>query len=60
MLDKRFTDTNDSGNVARNASKFSTEVLEAWKSANKIVEPLKATKKKATNSKSPKLFRKSL
>ena len=59
-LDKRFTNGNDSSNVARNASKFSTEVLEAWKSANKIVEPLKATKKKATNSKSPKLFRKSL
>jgi hypothetical protein len=59
-LDNRFTSGNDSSNVARNASKFSTEVLEAWKSANKIVEPLKATKKKATSSKSPKLFRKSL
>jgi hypothetical protein len=60
VLDKRFIAGNDSKNVARSASKFSTEVLEAWKSANKIVEPLKATKNKKTNSKSPKLFRKSL
>lgn len=59
-LDNRFTSGNDSSNVARNASKFSTEVLEAWKTENKIVEPLKADKKKKTSSKSPKLFRKSL
>lgn len=48
-LETKFIAENDSANIARNASKYSTFVFESWKIANKIQEPLKSggVKKKA-------------
>lgn len=45
-IEDRFINDNESANIARQSSKFSTFVFESWKTANKIQEPLKAEKKK--------------
>ena len=52
-LESKFIASNDSANIARQASKFSTFVFDSWKSANKIQEPLKATQKKAKKGTTP-------
>lgn len=53
-LEQKFIAENDSANIARQASKFSTFVFDSWKVANKVQEPLKAnTKKKAKKGATP-------
>jgi hypothetical protein len=54
LLEAKFIAENDSANIARQASKFSTFVFESWKIANRVQEPLKATnKKKKAKGKTP-------
>lgn len=59
-LEQKFIAENDSANIARQASKFSTFVFESWKVANKVQEPLKANAKKKAKKGTTPFFKRSV